>query len=504
MKVSRVGAHWVMVGVATLVLFGATLADASLVTVGINVFPRTLDPTFDTSAQAQGVYRAMYEPLITIGEGGAVKPALAQSWKDIDPLTWRITLRKGVRFHNGQEFTSADVKFTLERVLDAKTKAPWKPRITLVEKIETPDPFTVVIKTSQPFGTLMKNLAVIYILPAKLWQTKGDENFLDPPVGTGPFKFVQWTKESVIQLARNDSYWGKKPQIDSLVFKHMPEASTRLAALEAGEVDLIYEVPPEQVERLKGKGYQVSPVPIGFSQVVQLKTTMGGPLTDKRVRQAMNYAVDKDAIVKSLFLGYAMKLEGQLAGPDGFGYGPGLKAYPYDPAKAKELLREAGYPQGFEVVWETAIGQYPKDRELVEVVAAQLAEVGIRAKVNVLERAARTAKVYAGTVGPVFTIAWQYLPAMDLELPYSFHLSESIWNLMKEPEFDRLFVEQRRVTTEGERLAALRKLSAWFRDYAPEIFLYQIVAIYATKPQVERVGFRPDLTLDFTEANVRR
>lgn len=472
--------------------------------VAINVYPRSLDPTFETSAQAQAWFRCIFEPLVIIDNEAKMQPMLAVSWKNLDDLRWEIKLRKGVRFHNGDQFSADDVKFTIERVLKPETKAPWKPRIKVLEKVEVVDKYTVVIHTKQPFATLMKNLAVIYILPSKLAKEKGVDKFLEVPVGTGQWKFDSWLRDSYMKFARNEDYWGKKPTIKTLTYKHMPEASTRMAALEAGEIDVAYTLPPEHVERFKAKGFKINSTPIGFSFVMELKSTMGGPLTEKRVRQAINYAVDKDSIVNKLFMGYARKLEGQLVNADGFGYNPNIKAYPYDPKKAKELLKAAGHEKGFEVQLETASGQYPKDKEIAEYVVAQLAEVGIKVNLNILERATRTSKIYAGKIGPMFVISWQYLPAMDVELPYSFHITDSIWNLMKSQEFDKMLADTKREFDQEKRKKKLQELGAWFHDFAPVLFSHQIVEVTAMKPGVEGVVVNNNFTLDLTKVSVKR
>jgi peptide/nickel transport system substrate-binding protein len=473
--------------------------------VAVNTFPRSLDPTFDANAQAQAWYRNIYEPLVIFDNTATMQPALAVSWKALDDFRWQVNLRKGVKFHNGDPFSAEDVKFTIERVLDPKTKAPWKPKITLIEKVEIVDEHSVVIHTKEPFATLMRNFTIIYILPSKLAREKGTEKFLEVPIGTGPWKFNSWLRDSYMTFTRNEDYWGKKPHISALTFKHMPEASTRMAALEAGEIDLMYALPPEHVERLKAKGYQIFSTFVGFSFVIELKSTMGGPLTDKRVRQAINYAVDKDSIVKNLFMGYARKLEGQVTGPDGFGYNPNVKAYPYDPKKAKELLKEAGYSQGFEVVLETASGQYPKDTEVSQLIAAQLLEsMGIVVKVSVLERAIKTAKNYAGTSGPMFVICWQYLPAMDAELIYQYHITETYWNLMKSHEFDKMLEAAQREFDEKKRSEKLQKLAVWYNDFAPSLFLHQVVEVFASTPAVENFIFNKDFTLDLTNVSIKR
>lgn len=485
----------------TAVLLASIVALAQsqgdVIRVGINVFPKDLDPTFDTTAGVQGIYTQIFEPLVAVDATGQPVPALAESWTQVDDLTWRFQIRQGVPFHDGHLLTAADVKFTLERVLDPATAAPWKPRIEVIQSVEVLGTYELEIRTSRPFVMLPKNLATILILPEH-GVTAGD--FSAAPVGTGPFRFVRWQRDATIELAVFDAYWGEHPSIRTLTYRYMPEASTRVSALQAREVDLVYDVPSDLVGRMESAGFKIAAVPVGYSMVVELKSTLGGPLTNKLVRQAVNYAVDKESIVDELFGGYARLLQGQLVGSDGFGFDPTLSAYPYDPARARELLAEAGYEDGFEVDLEVAPGQYPRDRELSEIIAAQLADVGIRVNIIALERAVRSQRVFDGVIGPMFMISWQYLPAMDVALPYDFHTSTSAWNLIKEPEFDRLLERQAAQFDSAERLETLHELGAWFRDFAPVLFLYQTVSVYGYDAGLEGLILNADLTVDYTNA----
>jgi peptide/nickel transport system substrate-binding protein len=480
---------------------GASAAGPALekLTIGTNIMPRNLDPSFDTSAISQEIYRRYLDPLVTIGDDGEPAAALATKWAMNPDSSWRIELRPGVKFHDGTPLTSTDVKFTIERILDPNVKATWKPRIALIEAVDTPDPQTVVVKTKSPFATLMKNLATIYILPSKLHQEKGEDAFMTPPVGTGMYRFKEWAPESSITFERNEDYWGTKPNAKTLVYRLMPEASTRVAALQAGEVDAIYDLPTEQIDPLKQKGFEVAAVPLGYSMVVALKSTMGGPLEKQEVRQALNYAVDKESLVKALFGEYAKVLDGQLLGPDGFGYSPKLKPYPYDPKKARELLTQAGYPNGFEINLILSPGQYPKDKEIADLVAAQLKEVGVTVKPTVMERAVKSARGGDGTLDPMFMISWQYLPTMDAEAPYSIHVSNSSWKIMADPKFDELYTEQAKTSDPKARQAILQQMTERTHEVAPALFLYQTTAIYGVSPKISGLAGKPDYTLDLSK-----
>jgi peptide/nickel transport system substrate-binding protein len=313
------------------------------------------------------------------------------------------------------------------------------------------------------------------------------------------YRFKDWTPESSITFTRNEDYWGTRPNAATLSYRLMPEASTRVSALQAGEVDVIYDAPVEQIDLLKQKGFEVTAIPIGYSMVIALKSTMGEPLDNQDVRQALNYAIDKESMVKALFGEYAKVLNGQLIGPDGIGYNPTVKPYPYDKVRAKQLLTQAGYPNGFELSLVVAPGQYPKDKEIVELIAAQLKEIGVTVKANILERSVKSARGGDGTLDPMFVISWQYMPTMDAEAPYAIHTSDSSWKIMADEQFDQLYREQAKSSDPKAREAILQQMTARVHDLAPAIFLYQTTAIFGVSPKIGGLVGRPDYTLDLSK-----
>ena len=458
--------------------------------IGIGVIPSNPDPAFDTTSNSMFAYNQMFDALAVADERGNMKPALATSWKVLDDkVTWQFKLRPGVKFHNGEEFDAATVKFNIERIGDPKVKSNWFARVAQVARVDVVDRHTVNVVTKRPWGILLKDLLVVYMVPPKYYQQVGLDGFSRAPVGTGPFKFKAYDKLSHITYAAAENSWRGAPKVAEVVFRRLPEAATRVAGLESGEIDAVVDVPVEDVDRLKAKGLQFKGVNIAGPNILILRTTVDSPLKDKRVRQAMNYAVDKDAIVKHILRGYGRVLDGQLVGPDGYGYNPALKPYPHDPERAKKLLANAGHPNGFEIKFDGTEGRYPKDKEFEEAIVAQMAKVGIRLNLQIVDANVFIKNYVNGILGPVFVLAQQYLPSMDLNQGLPNYRSAASHKQLASREFDALYEAQAGELDPEKRLKLLHQLAAWFHEEAPVVFLHQFQSVFGTHPSVK--GFEP-------------
>lgn len=472
-------------------------------TIGQGAIPISGDPAFDTNALAMAVYRFVFDTLVT-SEQGKLTPALAESWRSVNNTTWEFKLRKGVKFHNGEEFNAAAVKFSIERVLNADNKSPWRGRIVDIDRVNIVDDYTVAVVTKATIGTLVGSLLTIFVVPPKYFQEVGPVKFADAPVGTGPFKFVSYDKLTHFAVAAVENSWRGKPTLTQVVWKKISEESTRVAALEAGELDVATDIPPEVVDQLKAKKINVVSVPIAQSNVIQIRPTLNNPLKDKLVRQAMNYAVDKATILKSVMGGHGRILDGQLVGPDAFGYCSDLKPYPYDPKRAKELLSQAGYPNGINVKMAGSTGRYPKDKEVAQAVVAQLGESGIKVDLTFVENVVFSQASADGTLGPdMYIYGWQYMPALDISEPSPFFRSSERRNLLKDPEYDTLYTRMASALDTAAREKAACELSRWFRENTPVLFLWQFSSINAIRPSVQGYVPRSDRTVDLLKVSIQ-
>jgi peptide/nickel transport system substrate-binding protein len=473
-------------------------------TIGQGAIPISGDPAFDTNALAMAVYRYVFDTLAT-SEKGKLTPSLAESWKAVDDTTWEFQLRKGVKFHNGEDFNADAVKFSIDRVLNPDNKSPWRSRIIDISEVQVVADYTVRIKTKSPIGTLVSSLLTIFIVPPKYFKEVGPDKFAAAPVGTGPFKFVSFDKLTNFTVQAADNSWRGKPTLSQVTWKKIPEDSTRIAALEAGELDAASDLPPEIVDELKSKNITVISVPIAQSNVINLRSTINSPLKDKLVRQAINYAVDKETILKTVMGGHGRVLDGQLVGPDSFGYCADLKAYPYDPSKAKELLQQAGYPNGITLSMAGSIGRYPKDKEVAQAVVGQLVDVGIKVNLEYVENVVFSQKSADGTLGPdMYIYGWQYMPALDISEPTPFFRSTETRNLLKSSEYDKLYGTMVSSLDSTAREKAACDLATWFRDYAPVLFLWQFSSINGVQPYVDGYVPKSDRTVDLLKVSIKK
>lgn len=367
-------------GIATLLillLVGPNVgAQGAGVVIGVGEVGPSLDPHATVIIGAQPLYRAVFDSLTVVDHKGNLSPALAVSWRAVDDTTWEFKLRSGVKFSNGETITASDVKFSFDRVLNPNNNLPVRTRVTDISAVSIVDPLTVRITTTQPFGLLPKVIVVIPIISAKYFTSVGPDEFGRKPVGTGAFVLVDFERGLFARLrARTDS-WRGVPRSRELVLRVIPEAAVRVAALKSREIDVAVDFPTDNVADLKASGFKVT---TGKSaRMMNLPFKCNPPLNDKRVRLALNYAVDKASIVRNIFQGMATVSQGQLVSPGATGFSSKAKAYPYDPKKAQSLMKEANLSQGFTLKLAWAPGRYLNDKAVVDAIMGYLSAIGVK------------------------------------------------------------------------------------------------------------------------------
>lgn len=386
--------------------------------VALSRAPAALDPNDHRNREAETVIRNMYDGLVTRDTTSGVHLEIAESFKWLDDKTLEFKLRKGVKFHDGTELKADDVVFTFERTIKPNAIEFPQPHTSarkgLIEPltaIEKRDDYTVVMKFTAPWPPAMQMIVHHQIVSKAYVEKVGTKGLIEKPMGTGPFKFVSVkTGLEELVLERFDAYYGGAPTlapvgkacVSRAVFRVIPETSTRVAALLAGEVDIITEVPAELVDTLKKvPGIQVKTVP-GTRPLWMEMNVNQAPFNDVRVRQALNYAVDKDLIIKKVYNGLAKPLGGPLMPTNNFA-DPNLKPYPYDKTKALALLREAGWVPGPDKMlvkdgkpFAFVIDTQEVTRSLAEALAAMFRDIGIDATVRIWEYSVLRPKLLAG------------------------------------------------------------------------------------------------------------
>jgi glutathione transport system substrate-binding protein len=388
---SRLFSRTALAGAFALGTALPTLAASDLV-VGVEANMPHLDPANTNDTLSQSVERTMYQGLYGMDKDMKLVPALAESYEVNEGATeFVFHLRRGVTFHDGTPFNAAAVKANIERVANPENRLSRRILVSMVKSTEAVDDYTVKFTLAEPFGAFLNNLAhpgTFMVSPAALAQYGKD--IATHPVGTGPYKFVSFVTDTV-KVAKNDKYWRPGvPKVDSVTFRAVPESGTRFAMLQAGEAQFIYPLPPELAKAAQANpNLQVITAPSIVARYVALNN-MKKPFDDLRVRQALNYAVDKEAFVRVVFSGFGEPLDAPI--PPELGFHAKQGPWPYDPAKAKTLLAEAGYPNGFETeIWGATSTTAKRAMEFVQ---QQLAAVGVKVTVAPLEAGLSTAKLW--------------------------------------------------------------------------------------------------------------
>lgn len=481
--------------------------------VGIGIDADTLDPAGQTTTTISNIVRFFAEPLFLVDSDGSLKPLLAESYEvSSDGRNYTVRLRGGIKFHDGTSLNASAVKYSFERLLNPSVKVPSRAYFTIISRIEVVDELTVRFVLKEPYAPFMTVLSftqAAIISPKAVESLK--EAIVTSPVniGTGPFKFKEWIKGDRIVLVRNENYWNGTPYFNEIVFKVVPDAQARTAMLLAGDLDVIIQPSATDVEMLS-KRSDVRVMSTASNRVMYIGiNTQYGPLKDVRVRQALNYAVDKEAIVKNILFGLGEVMDSLLPS-----YSLGhlrLGPYPYDPSRAKELLKEAGYPNGFKVTLMTPTGRYMFDKQVAEAIAQYLREVGIEAEVRTYDWPTYVSTVLAPlntTEVQLFLLGWSPVsPDPHFYLYQRFHSTQFTPNgfnnfFYNRSEVDKLLDEGVRNVDPVKRAAIYEKVSKLVWEDAPNIFLYLQYFVVVTRADLINVKIFPYEMFDLTHARL--
>ncbi len=458
----------------------------------LTTFPNSLDLPQAAERQASTTAWQLYDSLVWLNDENAIEPALAERWDISDDGTeYTFYLRQDVTFHNGEPFNADAVVFSWERAKDAgfEYSDQWQ-EADSVEKI---DDYTVKITTPEPNALFFSILADAWaIIPPGYFEEVGQAGFDEAPMGTGPYKFVEWVKGDHITFEANLDYWRGAPKIQTVSFRPIPESATRVAAIQTGEVDIVTRLSSEEAQSLLGApNVTVIKYPVTRVYYVafnNMTTGVGQPTEDARVRQAMNYAVDVDAIIDALFDGFAEPATGYVATGE-LGYGA-VEPFGYDPDKARALLAEAGYPDGFSMDMACPAGAYTHFEEVCEAVVGYLGDVGIEVSLEIMESGQYWDLEAAKELPPLFGDSWSALGGeafrrltgalMGADAAYSSWSDEEIIN--------QLNVIKSTVDRE-ERKKLYEELQVYMQENPPFIYLYEPVAFEAINTRVQ--GYKP-------------
>jgi len=443
------------------------------------------DPHFSTSSNDIRWSFNIFDNLTSRHPDGKLYPGLALESKLQSQNVWTFKLRQGVKFHNGDPFTSADAKFSIERTYDPNAKTMVATVFTTIDKIEAPDPYSLVITTKKPDPLLPARLAFYggQIVPKKYLESVGNDAFNAKPVGTGPTRFVSWVKDDRLTLEANADYWGGKPDFDKLIVRAIPETAPRVAALLKGEVDVITQLPPDQEDRVTANAATRVEGALYAGLYVLAVNSKRPPLDNPLVKQALSLAIDRELIVKELWKGRGIVPSGPIAKGDNF-FDPKLPPLAYNPKEARERLKKAGY-KGEEVFIETTVAYVSQDKPMAEAIAAMWKDVGVNVKVEVIEYSVRAQKNREKSFKGVF---WSD-PTSTLGDP-----DGMMWRLLgpggpqdywRESKFDELGAAARFSVDEKFRAEAYAQMTKVFLENFPWLPIIQPYEDYGLQKYVE-------------------
>ena len=500
-----------LVMLAAVVAGPAAAQPAGTLVVGLVAEPVNLDPAQVTDLNSNRVGRRIVETLVTFPEEKTeVIPGLAESWTiSKDGLQYTFKLRKGITFHDGTPFNAAAVKFSIERQIDPDHPANKLGKYPFanyffgnVKAVEVLSDDRVAFLLKEPrasFLAVLTAAAASIVSPTAVM--KSGQDYPSQPVGTGPFKFVSWDRGQRVVLEKYPKYWKGPVKIERVVFRPIVEDQARLTELLTGQLDLIVGVPADFVGQLESSAkvgvLKQTGVHVWYLGINNQKK----PFDDRRVRQALNYAVDKDAIVRDVLKGTGTPSKGPVQ-PNTWGAEPGLKVYPHDPARAKKLLAEAGYPNGFTTtLWVPESGsgmQAPV--AMSTVIQSNLKAVGVTVTLQTMEWGAYLAKLRSKEQ-ELFALSWMAgMEDPDMVMYPLLHSSQWTPNgpnraLYKNDTFDRLLTEARHTTDQAKRAALYKQAQKILIEDAPWVFIDHEVQIAALSKRVQGFKLHPSFDL---------
>lgn len=441
----------------------------------------TMDPQKQGKMPDMNILINIFDTLVTRDEDGNLAPSLATEWEAIDDVTWQFKLREGVKFHNGEDFNAEAAKFSIDRLINPDTASPIA-ELRNVVACEIVDDYTINIITEAP-DPIIPNKLVLFggvMMPPKYVQENDADFVAKNPVGTGPYKFVSWQKDSEVVLEANEDYWRGAPAFKNLTFRVIPNQADILAALKTGEIDFVQGLTGDLAKSVENDpNVKILSTDWIRTFFVSIDTSVE-PLNIKEVRQALNYAVDKEAIIETIFNGNAKQVA-TIIPRENFGYDESIEPYPYDPEKAKELLAQAGYPDGFEITFDGVSTELTE----VQAIIGYLEAIGITVNLNVTDSATLVSNMQAKTASPLYYIGNTGWTMDALSNFQSYARSDRRYARGGNDELDALVDIEETTVDPEKRQEAFTEAQEILKEEAYFIYLWQQNNIIAMSPDVE-------------------
>jgi peptide/nickel transport system substrate-binding protein len=444
--------------------------------------PTTLDPHKQWNPSSYYIYRNIFDNMLTRTPEGKIVPQVAESWKYLGDTEVEFKLRKDIKFHDGTPLTADDVVYSVKRITDPKFKSPQRGQFNTITKAEAVDKYTVKLTTKVPYPVLQAQLVKLSIVPKAYVSKVGAEAFNKKPVGSGPYKFQEWKKGVSVTLAANGSYWRSKPPFAKVVFRAVPEAATRVADLRSGKADLVVSLNSDLAAQLKGDS-KAKVLSVATERVAYFRlNSQAGPTKDIKVRKAIAHAINRQLIIDALKGGYAKPTD-VMVSETAFGFTKDVPSYPYDLAKAKALVKEAGLGDK-ELLIDTA----PVfDQRVVQAIQQMLIEAGINAKIVTKDMATFLKGMQAKPKeGQITSFGRWSCACQDVDgIMFPMLHGKSIWSNTRIPELDAALEAGRSSLDPKERMKNYMKVHKIVYEQVPLIPLYQVGIIYGAAKQLQ-------------------
>jgi peptide/nickel transport system substrate-binding protein len=443
--------------------------------------PATLDPHVQWDTDSYHVYRNIFDNLVTRTPDGKIVPQIAKAWRYENDTTLILDIRTDVKFHDGTALTVDDVVWSVQRIIDPAFKSPQLSQFNSIVKAEAIGTDKVRLTTSSPYPALLAQLVKLSIVPRAYVQKVGNEKFNLEPMGSGPYRFVSWQKGVRVTLAANESYWRGRPPFKTVTFQVVPDTATRIANLKTGRSDIIRQLNPDDAASLKGESrLQILSVPTERTGYLFINA-LYGPTKDVRVRRAIAHAINRPLLIDALMGGYARPVNILLT-PANFGYVEGFKGYPFDPARARQLLKEAG-AEGAEIPFYTSPAY---DQRLVQAIQQMLQEVGLKVTISQTDQPTflKRRQGKPEEAGSISLGRWSCACQDADGVIFPLFQSQSLWAKYANPAFDDAVTRARQTLKDEDRLKHYREAFSILEQDVPGIGLYQDFAIYAARREL--------------------
>jgi glutathione transport system substrate-binding protein len=471
--------------------------------VAISGDPGNLHPWITNGMpQFSTFWPTVYESILWHDDKMGLVPNLAEKW-EVTGSDIKLTLKRGVTYHNGKPFDAESVKYAVEQITAPTSKSLWKSMIAAVKKTTIHDRQSITLHMDKPFRSVLMNLVTVAMIEPGHAQAVGDRVGLQP-VGTGPYRFVEYVPGSHMIVERNDAYYGPKPAIPRIHFRWIAENGTRLSALESGEVHFINNVPPDQLGRVEGSE-RLRLLSTPTARIIYMAFRCDrAPFTDKLVRQAVNHAVDREAIAKNILRGKAQAATGPIA-PMILGGDVKLPPYTYDPAKARALLKAAG-AEGATVSLGAPNGRYIMDRQVAEAVQGYLQKVGLKATLETPEWGTYVTEFLKGDKMKydMHLLGWGVITMEpDYQVRDHYHSANNRrWNAYTNPRLDAMMDEAVLIMDRAQAREAYHRIFSIVWEDAPWLFLHYQPELIGVDRRMTGFAPLPDEWLRFSTADL--